>query len=95
MNEEIRLADKFEEQTIICDNCNKKLLNYAIKAPDEPVVHSMVITCPFCNSDTDCISIHGLISWGPIGSEQSAYPTVILDADTDEQNIWRVKLGKK
>lgn len=92
---EIELSKDFKEQTIVCNNCSKKLMNYAIVAPNEPIKHSLIIACPFCNTETDCISIQGLISRGPIGSDQSAYPTIILDEDLGIDNIWRIKLGKR
>lgn len=93
--EEIELASSFEQQTICCNNCNKKIWNYAVVAPNEPVTHAFSVTCPFCNSDTDVFRIEGLMSAGPVGEDQSKYPTTIVDMVLDEQNIWRIKLGKK
>jgi len=90
---EIEIASEFRENTISCPSCEKKLINYALVAPNEPVVHSFIISCPFCKGKTDCIKIKGLISMGPIGSDQS-YPTTILDEYLDENEIWHIELGK-
>lgn len=91
---EVQLAEKFVEQTICCDSCQKKLLNYAITAPHEPVQHVLIAMCPFCEGESEAKVINGLMSLGPIGKDQSVNPTRLGETDLSDKGVWQIRVEK-
>lgn len=72
-------------ETIKCSDCHKKLLNY-VKYADSNRINMIKAICPFCNSKSFTISVQGMIQLGPIGKNESNYPTIIDNIETNVSN---------
>lgn len=79
---------------ISCLFCKKKLVNIIIRggitAPD-PI--SVVADCPFCGGQSQMVELKGKLCYGPIGKDESNYPTIIEDIDQVE-NLFKIKVKK-
>lgn len=65
-------------KTIRCDSCNKKLMNVII-INNCDITTVIQAKCPFCKNPSFSLkeTITGKFYYGPIGPDESAFPTNI------------------
>lgn len=83
-------------ETISCKSCNKKLLHYVVIDKDVDTNHTLVVKCPFCESQSFQTKIKGKIHIGPIGKDESNYSTVVSNIEsTPDVTIFHLKKGSR
>lgn len=80
-------------QTINCAFCQKKLLNIIVR-DDKIEKVKVLVSCPFCNGHSKMMEFIGRVWYGPIGQDESNYPTIIKRIDPMDTH-WQIEVIKK
>lgn len=81
---------------VICSNCGKGLFNVSYPESGGDKINIFDRTdCPHCNSYAFEFSVNGKISCGPIGEDESSYPTTIADVKYISKDKFKVIVKKK
>lgn len=66
-----------------CSDCGKALANLWKTIPKADFILKFKASCPFCGGESKEETIDGLCHYGPIGSDESNYPTLIDNIETN------------
>lgn len=82
---------------VCCPGCNKGLFNVSYPENDTTGKINIFdrVLCPFCGDNSFEFSVNGKISCGPIGEDESSYPTTIADVKYISKDKFKVIVKKK
>lgn len=86
----------FGQKSIKCSDCGKKLINYWGYAKDGKTINYFnPIPCPFCGGSSFGFEVEGAFRLGPIGKDESLFPTVYTNANINANGKWDIKVEKR